>query len=706
MYVSLPHHIITTQPSKLLGRLKFSLPHTSSYYLYSIPYPYQMFTTSFEPHILNSHIQKKITPTTQPQSSNIQSRDLDSIPQTTSQTKYFTNNFLQVNSAHMDTNHKLEHVLKVPNVIEICNLDQRTMDAYVDAFQAPQHGYRIRIGNWHAGSHLCHYECYRSGFPPGGPNKIALTKSLRIGCPFRMDARFLPKTLSWLLIHTHIAHNHPADPNVKSCKKSPAKDPILPHPYHLTPNTSTNDDKQQTTPVEPQQPNRSGALLDSTFLTQPACVNSIDSTILTLPAQLQALTPRRQLKAVQSIEVILAQQEASVSIPIYHQQANLHLSLNHDCTSNSPKTFTPGDTHFQPKSLLLNSEFQPPQSPTTRAETPLDNLVLDSLIDDFYGQSEQTASTFNFEDLICQPMIEAQQPESKADISPLIFHPANTETKQTPSDIEPLASSHIPKIEEPSQPQLTTCDQTSQTSPTAPIPIMTCRRARELSIGQKTHKNTELPTLLKRYQIHKWLIPFVLNLHEVKADGHCGFRAIALSIGRSQDDWLYVRQALATTLKKTPELFADRSLHDTHSVALTRLRTREHNVLTQEKHWLSMPGWGGVIATAFDRPVLYYEPGSFSQTTFPYLTPFNNNRPIVLAWANRHFACLTLDWNNPDLPVPRVCSSWMRFWTPEASGWLDAWDSRIKNHEDFLKAQKPRHNKKKKFHKPITLSSD
>lgn len=240
----------------------------------------------------------------------------------------------------------------------------------------------------------------------------------------------------------------------------------------------------------------------------------------------------------------------------------------------------------------------------------------------------------------------------------------------------------------------------TKTSPHATSGRKTCKP----DVPQKTSvAKANLPALLRKYLIHEWLKPFILDLHEVDSDGHCGFRAIAASIGRPQGDWLYVRQSLINTLEQWPNIFTDSTLPYDRAALLNRLRTEEPNVLSLVEHWLTMPGIGGVIATTFDRPVLYYEPGIYSQVAFPYLTAINDNPPIVLVWANRHFACLTLDYEHEQLPVPRLCKVWIRYRSPIASTWLPAWKPRIDQHSAFLVTQNKRKGTRKK---PVTVIVD
>lgn len=228
-----------------------------------------------------------------------------------------------------------EHILPVPDVIELYDLDRRKMDEYVDAFDATQHGYRIRIGNWNAGSHLCHYKCYRSGFPPG---KAEATKSLRIGCKFRLNARFLPSRNCWILIHTHLGHNHPADSKVPRRKKALATDPILPRPYHLTLNTQQID--QKSPPPEATNPSLNGPTITSINLEHSS--ESIDSTLSRLRTRLEAMTPPQRQEAILTIDSMFCEQRTSPSIPkVHYSTEDQPIRCFKDEPSNSPEKFKP-----------------------------------------------------------------------------------------------------------------------------------------------------------------------------------------------------------------------------------------------------------------------------------------------------------------------------------------------------------------------------
>lgn len=328
-------------------------------------------------------------------------------------------------------------------------------------------------------------------------------------------------------------------------------------------------------------------------------------------------------------------------------------------------------------------------------------LQVDTLLDDFFGSSEVTESTFNFEELIVP-----EAPTTSTSLSPLRSSINRTEAPPAPPTTAPTTiSTGSPNITLPligpstTQPRTDSAQTPSDPPlliPTAisPTGIVTRKRARDLAATAPVD-NATLTKLLAKYHINQWLQPFVLNIQEVDSDGHCGFQAIAVSIGRSQDEWPYIRQQLELTLLKSPDIFSDQSLPDLRADGLTRLRTRKANVVSEQKYWLTMPGWGGVIATTFNRPVIFYGNCYSSQINFPYLTPPNNSPPIVLALASLHFCSLTLDFTRPNLPVPNYSTIWQQYCTPEASKWVNIWKPLIDRHADFMKTRNGKRQSKK-----------
>ena len=57
-------------------------------------------------------------------------------------------------------------------------------------------------------------------------------------------------------------------------------------------------------------------------------------------------------------------------------------------------------------------------------------------------------------------------------------------------------------------------------------------------------------------QMQKFMKPFILSAYDVKGDGHCGFRSLAVVSGYSEEDYLIVRRELATELLMRKDLYA------------------------------------------------------------------------------------------------------------------------------------------------------
>ncbi|KAH9807981.1 hypothetical protein DFH28DRAFT_1199766 [Melampsora americana] len=532
-----------------------------------------------------------------------------------------------------------EFFLPAPPEIEITTPDGKrdAMDAYVQDFGSHQYGYNIRRGNSTTGL-ICHYHCHRGGFPPTATKANSRpSRSARIGCNFKLTARPNHAKKSWILIHTHLGHNHPADYTVKPRKRQQKTTPV----DHVNDNpiNTTTVDHATTNPIitipailpPPSNPGYSH--------TNP---NTPLKTILSdVSARLEAMTPTTRQQKLQQIKSIV------------NEESTIITSIN----SNFHHTYKPTD-----------------QDSTLQDEVSIDQMLQDMLVP--FHENDSPDTTFQVEkDLI--PF----HPEAS------IFHNSTSNTKAylTTADhkTDPPETKVLDQLIEGNEIPARTVEQSdNKANPpetkvsdhsiegnrlparnvkkpaptletTSPITQrITRNKSRKCALTMTPAiTNPALPALLTKYQIPLWLATYVRDIHEVKADGHCGFRAISVAIGQPQDEWL-----------------------------LSRLRTSKPNVLTEQEYWLSMPGFGGVIATAFDRPVIYYGPDSNHLIMFPYASPPNENPPIVLALCNYHYCSLTLDYTLPNLPVPRLCRIWRRSASLVASTWVDKWQHLIDMH--------------------------
>ena len=89
-----------------------------------------------------------------------------------------------------------------------------------------------------------------------------------------------------------------------------------------------------------------------------------------------------------------------------------------------------------------------------------------------------------------------------------------------------------------------------------------------------------------------WLIPYLTEVNDVLGDCHCGFRAIALAVGRQEDNHMTVRQDLLKDLDNQSDLYNQENLLWTPEEARLRINTDLDNVLHDRSLWLCMPHCG------------------------------------------------------------------------------------------------------------------
>ncbi|KAH9807090.1 hypothetical protein DFH28DRAFT_1140412 [Melampsora americana] len=518
-------------------------------------------------------------------------------------------------------------ILPAPPEIEIVSQDGKrdALDEYVQAFGAYKHGYNIRKGN------------------------SRLASSAIIIAIEEMTARINRQNNSWNLIHIHLEHNHPPDYTVKPRKRKPKPISTLgcdtttlePHPASpQQPDTTqgiTNDTSQA--PSSRELASYKSGQLDNSLQEQNN--TSFERMLDEISASLKGMSPTTRQQKINQIKCII-NKRSSAPVP------------------NSVIPAIPPNVHVNPPLVVEEELAQEKKS-------------INQMIEDFLRPFPDHDSLENSHTQVAidlNPVAGSPLPQ-QINSQPRSPECLKTEA-QSPNDIDngstyPQPTNNVEVV----NPNLSGKLEPKKTS-RSPIPIarwVTRHQACQCALLLKPPPNPALPALLAKYKIKSWLAPFVSDIHEVKEDGHCGFRAIAVSLGCPQYDWPFIRQSLQETLEQHPDTFTEKQLPGTRSQALSRLRTTKPIVVMEREHWLMMPGFGELIATTFDRPVIYYDPTASSLFTLPYLSPPNKNPPIVLAFHNLHFCSLTLDYTLPGLPIPRLDPIWRRFHSPDTSPW-------------------------------------
>ena len=247
----------------------------------------------------------------------------------------------------------------------------------------------------------------------------------------------------------------------------------------------------------------------------------------------------------------------------------------------------------------------------------------------------------------------------------------STPTEQSGSDWSfeyPRHSSYIPSQEELLRPS------TSQpVRPSASIRPSTLKQySPQFPLIELT---PESEILIRRFgdQIPSVFHPYISKIKDVKPDGHCGFRAVAVGLGLKQSEYMTIRRHLLRSLRyNIPfwENFFDpenvghlNSLHD---------RINFQGVgPASEANWMSMPETGFLIADTWGAIVHTIDIRG-SDTIFPlrggpdYVDDEPHPVVAVVFVDGNHFIHVELSGSYP-MPPPNP--SWIRHRSDIATAW-------------------------------------
>lgn len=222
------------------------------------------------------------------------------------------------------------------------------MNEYVKEF-SPQHGYHISIGrSSFKKKKQCKYICHRSGLPEIAKDSTKDSKSLKIGCPFTLKARYNSTNESWSLSHVNTNHNHPPNPVIRDefIQAQSFKPPINTTVTISKPSTASHHDDDAAFVTKTL--GRSGSQL-TTLLNSPTCATStlnppppvtsepmIDSFVSKFGQQLRALPIENQRKLIDQINDLFMKfqnSESDTTITINTNGPNVSYKTDSDSHS-------------------------------------------------------------------------------------------------------------------------------------------------------------------------------------------------------------------------------------------------------------------------------------------------------------------------------------------------------------------------------------
>nr|GEY13697.1 hypothetical protein [Tanacetum cinerariifolium] len=126
--------------------------------------------------------------------------------------------------------------------------------------------------------------------------------------------------------------------------------------------------------------------------------------------------------------------------------------------------------------------------------------------------------------------------------------------------------------------------------------------------GRKTHvppktSNPSLPKQARHEYINQFprmFHVFIYRVQDVKADGNCEFRAIAVGIRLHEDEWLTIRYRLLQELNVHHQQHVSMFGADVYNNVRDRLNFFNIDECAPMINWMSMPEIGILIASHFN----------------------------------------------------------------------------------------------------------
>ena len=110
------------------------------------------------------------------------------------------------------------------------------------------------------------------------------------------------------------------------------------------------------------------------------------------------------------------------------------------------------------------------------------------------------------------------------------------------------------------------------------------------------------------------LIPYIENIIDVEADGHCGYRVAAHCVGLGQDSYMKIREKLSEEIQMRKQFYLDQGTFMSMKEIDEALESI--NVSSPRpcgiKHWMTMPSLADPLANAYGAPVFFHSPGDNS----------------------------------------------------------------------------------------------
>ncbi|XP_028098948.1 uncharacterized protein LOC114298553 [Camellia sinensis] len=241
------------------------------------------------------------------------------------------------------------------------------------------------------------------------------------------------------------------------------------------------------------------------------------------------------------------------------------------------------------------------------------------------------------------------EPEVKPKTRPRDHKKINVSTRRDPCAFELVQSGH--DSFSPRDTQITTLASTLQTKKKRPV-----KGKEKVNPKGKAYITRTVKPGAYVDAFPAGLKPYIKFVKDVAADGNCGFRAIAASIGHTEDDWAQVRRNLLGELHTHKEEYI--TLYGSYErfEELTSILSYFEDS-PGYSHWMTMPDMGHLVASCYNL-MLYHLSLQQCLTFLPLRTvpiPQLDRREIAIGFVNgNHFVQVLLQ---PGHLVPPIATN-------------------------------------------------
>ncbi|XP_014489909.1 uncharacterized protein LOC106752688 [Vigna radiata var. radiata] len=190
-------------------------------------------------------------------------------------------------------------------------------------------------------------------------------------------------------------------------------------------------------------------------------------------------------------------------------------------------------------------------------------------------------------------------------------------------------------------------------------------------------------------QFHLICQPYIVDVVDVVADGHCGYRCIVALLGLGEENWPIIRHDLHEELTQWRDEYANlvgsyNRLEELRQSLIVHDRSQ-----VNAKKWMTIPDTGYAIANTYNVILVCL---SFVQsfTIFPLRTPpptdIRQHRMLCIGFVNGcHFVQVQLQHGCP-LPMVDIISS--NHCYPEARAWSSFYTHRMQSFMELMGSNK------------------